>query len=625
MTTNTDLLRLYDKGILSELDVYFGDFMARVDGYPDDGLSLAAAIASSFTRQGHVCVDLRSIEGKQLLEGANGESQIVCPALKPWRGRLERSPVVGKPGVFRPLVLDDKSRLYLHRYWEYESQLARGIKRRAGEPGQAIDRELLKEGLERLFGGCLSDGISGGDDEIDWQRIAAFTSLAKRFCVISGGPGTGKTTTVAKILALVLEQPCLRQSRVALAAPTGKAAARLQEAIRRSKKTLNCAAEIKDALPEEASTIHRLLGTVRGSPYFRHHANNTLPVDVLVVDEASMVDLALMSKLLQALSPDARLILLGDKDQLASVEAGAVLGDVCDTGNVHGFSGRFLKEIEKATGHRLSASVEENSARQPGIEDCIVELRKNYRFEGESGIGMVSQLVNGGDGDGAIGALEGGRYKGISWVDLPTPVDLLMAMKTRIAKGFSDYLRQKEIGKAFLCFDRFRVLCALREGPYGVIGMNALVEQILKREGLIEPERTWYRGRPVLIGSNDYDLHLFNGDVGILWPDPEAGNDLRVFFPEAEGTFRKFHPLRLPQHDTVYATTVHKSQGSEFDRVLLVLPDRIYPVMTRELLYTGITRAKNHVEIWGVREVFRTALASRIQRMSGLRDALWGN
>jgi exodeoxyribonuclease V alpha subunit len=625
MTTNADLLRLYEKGILSELDVHFSDFIARVDGDIDDGLSLAAAIASSFTRQGHICVDLRSVAGKQLLEGGNGGSQIICPALKPWRRRLERSPVVGKPGVFRPLVLDDKSRLYLHRYWDYECQLARRISLRTGGVAQDIDRELLKDGLDRLFGKCFSHGFSARGDEIDWQRIAAFTSLVKRLCVISGGPGTGKTTTVAKILALILEQPSLRKSRIALAAPTGKAAARLQEAIRRSKKTLDCAAEIKGALPEEASTIHRLLGTVRGSPYFRHHANNTLPIDVLVVDEASMVDLALMSKLLQALSPDARLILLGDKDQLASVEAGAVLGDVCDTGNVHGFSAGFLKEIENATGCRLSVSAAQNSARQPAIADCIVELRKNYRFEGESGIGMISQLVNEGDGEGAIRALEAGRYKDISWVDLPNPGDVLRAMKTKITRGFSGYLRQKEIGAAFSCFDRFRVLCALREGPCGAIGMNGLVEKILKGEGLIEPEGTWYRGRPILIGSNDYDLHLFNGDIGILWPDPEADNDLRVFFPGADGTFRKFHPLRLPKHDTVYAMTVHKSQGSEFDRVLLLLPDKMYPVMTRELLYTGITRAKNHVEIWGVREVFQTAMASRIERMSGLRDALWGN
>jgi exodeoxyribonuclease V alpha subunit len=258
--------------------------------------------------------------------------------LKVWCKRLRESKVVGAPGQYKPLILDEGSRLYLFRYWDYQEKLLDLIRRRVSEDGQAVNATALKKGLERLF-----PGSHGG--EIDWQKVAALTALMKRFCVISGGPGTGKTTTVAKILALLLEQGNSEKVRIALAAPTGKAAARLQETIKLAKEKLHCADTIKGAIPEEASTIHRLLGSIPGSPYFRHNGQDPLLVDVVVVDEASMVDMALMSKLVQALPSQSRLVLLGDKDQLASVEAGAVLGDICDTGQVHNFSNLFCKRL----------------------------------------------------------------------------------------------------------------------------------------------------------------------------------------------------------------------------------------------------------------------------------------
>jgi exodeoxyribonuclease V alpha subunit len=616
-----DLNRLYHEGILSLLDIHFAGFMERLAGTRDPQLWLAAAMVSRYTGQGHICLDLSSLDQKRLLDAGDGKGPVVCPNLNDWCKKLRKTAVVGTPGEYAPLILDDRSRLYLHRYWDYQEKLARSIRKHVHDDEEDMDMVRLREGLERVFGASFTTGPPGQGEDIDWQKVAAFTSLTKRFCVISGSPGTGKTTTIVRILALILEQTRSSNLRIALSAPTGKAAARLQEAIKRGKKKLNCPDKIKEAIPEEASTLHRLLGSIPGSPYFRHHAKNLLPVDVVVVDEASMVDLALMSKLTQALPPQARLILLGDRDQLASVEAGAVLGDICHRGYVHSFSRPFRNHLKRVMGYEIPS--QPNGRGSSGMEDSIVQLQKSFRFSGESGIRVVSQAVNSGDADRAMALLTGGQYRDIRWRDLPRPAGLPHILKDTIIKGFRDYLEGRDPPEIFQRFDGFRILCAIREGPYGVMALNTLVEQILKKEKLIETDRRWYAGRPFLITRNDYHLRLFNGDVGIILPDPQADNELRAFFLAADGAVRKFHPLRLPEHETVYAMTVHKSQGSEFGRVFLLLPERDVPILTRELIYTGITRAKERVEIWGTEAVFRAAVSRRIERRSGLGDALW--
>jgi exodeoxyribonuclease V alpha subunit len=534
--------------------------------------------------------------------------------LKAWHKVLESQSVVGSPGDYRPLILDDRSRLYLYRYWEYEKRLADDLKRRAAGEINEIYIPLLKDGLSRLF-------AAAKNGETDWQKVAAHVSVTKRFCVISGGPGTGKSTLIAKILALNLEQAGDRKTRIALAAPTGKAAARLQEAIQNGREMLPVKDHVKEAIAIGASTIHRLLGTIAGSPYFRHNAENPLPVDLVVIDEASMVDLALLSKLVQAVPADARLILLGDRDQLASVEAGAVLGDICDRGHVQGFSGEFFKKCEEITGDRIDIIPESGS--EPEIRDCVVQLEKSYRFGKDSGIGALSRAVNRGDGDIAMSLLRSDEHDDIKWKALPSPDVLASILKATVIKGYKPYLKAENPLKIFHLFEQFRILCALRKGPFGVSALNSLVEQVLKKEKLINPDRPWYRGRPVLITRNDYNLELFNGDIGIILPDPASNNDLRAFFMPADRALRKFLPARLPEHETVYAMTVHKSQGSEFDRVLLLLPDRDAPVLTRELIYTGITRARQGVEVWGTDSVFLKGVGRRTLRASGLRDALW--
>jgi exodeoxyribonuclease V alpha subunit len=608
------LYRLVETGDLSYLDVHFAALIENLNGQKDPDLLLAAALVSACSRKGHVCLDLQGMAGKLLTEAEHGEYDLICPDLETWIKQLKGSSMVGRPGDYRPLILDNQWRLYLLRYWQYQDKLAASLSRRTRDHSERMDRDGLREALNGLFPETTMA-------EPDWQKIAAFCAARKKFAVISGGPGTGKTTTVARILALLQGHAGAQRLRIALAAPTGKAAARLQEAIKTVEAKLDCDPSVRDAIPEQASTIHRLLGAIPDSPYFRHDEKNPLPVDAVVVDEASMVDLALMSKLVQALPTQSKLILLGDKDQLASVEAGAVLGDICDTGNLHSYSNQFAEEVLRFTDCRLSShSVEPEEG---GIQDCIVQLQKSYRFAQECGIGTLSQAVNGGDGDGGLQILKSGTHSGLEWKRLPPARGLPSLISSSVVQGFRSYLACSDPGVAFTLFDRFRILCALRNGPFGVNALNGVVEKILAESGLIHPSRKWYAGRPVMIRINDYNLTLFNGDVGITMPDPAAGNDLRVFFPGSDATVRKFHPLRLPDHETVFAMTVHKSQGSEFDEVLLILPDQDSPVLTRELVYTAITRAKQRVQVWGTESIFHTAVSRRIRRMSGLRDLLW--
>lgn len=628
---NEQLLILHQQGMISALDLYFTRFIGQLEQLADHGntdVALAALMVSVETGNGHVCINLPGLAGQVLFDTEHNEQRLslTAPGWPEWAKALRDSRCVGHPGEFRPLILDFQGRLYLYRYWDYEQRLAKELTQRSHSDRPEINLDALKETLAQLF--PKPQNTKTSTTAVDWQKIAAVTALLRRFCVISGGPGTGKTTTVIRILVLLLEQNQRQPQRIALAAPTGKAAARMQEAIRLAKQRLALEPSLQELIPDQATTLHRLLGPRNHSVYFHHQRDNPLPVDILVIDEASMIDLALMSKLLDALPASARLILLGDKDQLASVEAGAVLGDIC--GDVPGFSEAFRQQLRELSGEPVPSRQSDRSI--PELADNIVLLRDSYRFAADSGIGALAQAVNQGRGERSVALLQGQQFNDIQWHDVDSASNLWPNLAEVVSDGFRHYLEKIQQGadvhEIFSEFNRFRVLCALRSGPFGVDNANRMIERILQARRLLRIRNSrspWYPGRPVMITRNDYNLRLYNGDIGITLADPEDNHQLKVFFQSDEDNdqFRQLPVMRLPEHEAVYAMTIHKSQGSEFDRVSLLLPVEASRVIGRELLYTGITRARQHVDIWSRQEVFKKGVEHNLQRSSGLRDRLW--
>lgn len=557
---------------LSALDRHFADFIVRIDRTPCDELWWGAALASHAAGRGHSCFDLSDSPDVPALVSAQSFRTPPLSGTGHWPLLLNRCDTVGAPGAYAPLVLDAAGRLYLHRCWCYEQQVADGILSRCHTP--AADETALEAALDRYF------PVNGGD--VDLQRVAARMTLTHRFSVISGGPGTGKTATVARILALLLDLAGESRPEIMLAAPTGKAAARLHQSILQAVDRLSLPEEIRDAFPSDVRTIHRLLGVQSRSGGFRHNRANRLPCDILVVDEASMVDLQLMAGLLEALPDATRVILLGDRNQLASVEAGAVLADICD------------------------------SAGQAAVP--VTHLTKSYRFGSDSGIAALSRLINSGEGAAALELLQSGRYPDITWRPLPTGRAFEEAFAAAVRDGYGAYARAVSPEDALTALNSFRVLSPLRIGPSGIEQLNRQCENIL------DPgHNPQHQGRPVMVTGNNYELELFNGDIGVIM---ECNGYPAVWFENPAGGLRHISPLRLPPSEAAYALTVHKSQGSEFDRVLLILPDHLSDVLTSELIYTAVTRARSRIEIWGAEEVFRQAVERRTRRISGLCEKL---
>ena len=579
---------------LGPLERALVDSLQRLDPAAEPLVLVSAALLCMALDKGDVCLPLARLAGQRPWL----EHSFKLPGLADWRQQLQASPLVGGADSFAPMILD-RERLYLARYQAYEQHLAERLLLRAADLPR-VDEAQLSESLTRLF--------TFNAQQPDWQRLAAAQAVRRKLAVISGGPGTGKTTTVVRLLAALLEQPGGERLAIGLAAPTGKAAARMAEAIRNAKAGLPVSEAIKAALPEEARTLHRLLGSRGDSPQVRHNAANPLALDVLVVDEASMVDLALMAKLVDALPANARLILLGDKDQLCAVEAGAVFAELCEG---RGFDAQAAAELQRITGQQVP--VAQPTSR---LGDAVVLLTHSHRFAGDSGIGELARRINGGEVSATLSLLKEQRSD-LAWNAQPTPADLL----ERLDRGYAPFLaaaKSADPQAAFAAFNDFRALCAQREGTWGVAGINEALEARVKRRRQVVSRERWYAGRPIMVRQNDYALGLFNGDIGICL-DSEFG--LRVFF-EGEDGYRPFAPARLPSHDCAFAMTVHKSQGSEFSEVLLVLPEQPSPLLSRSLFYTGITRAKLKVEIWGLPARLGEAVATRAERAAGLAERL---
>ena len=586
---------LFRQGWLADIDRHFGALAAELDGRAGaaPGVAVAAALASHSARSGHACLSLSEVAGRAWPE-PGGEA---LPAFEPWIEALAASPVVGRPGSEerRPLVLDRQGRLYLDRFWNAERETAAGILRLAESVSEPDGAEAA---LDRIF--------PRSDARNDGPRSAARAALRHRLCVVSGGPGTGKTTTVAAIVSLLVRLGAAAPGRIALAAPTGKAAARLQEAVRKEMReerggrpALVAEVPAMAAFPVEASTVHRLLVRAGGGP---------LPLDTLILDEASMVDLTLMARVLAALPEGARLVLLGDASQLASVQPGSVFADLCRAGR--------------------EASP---------LASCVAELVHNWRFRDEGGIGRVAAATVRGDAAAVLAALaepsaDDGDTAGFRPLTEPAAFERLAA--TLADTRFAPQLRaaREQAGPAGQtgndgdgAAQPFRVLCAHRVGPFGAERFNQLVERRLRALGLASANDPFYPGRPILVTRNDPRTGLSNGDTGVAVRG--ADGCARVWFPElraADGGPRLVPPARLPPHESFFALTVHRAQGSEYDEAALVLGPAESRVATRELLYTAVTRARRRVVVHGSEESVAAAVERVTARFSGLRDALAG-
>lgn len=637
-----DLDAFVDAGVLLDAELRLARRLARIVGDEHAEVLLALALALRAPRLGHVCVELEQVAERTAVEPAPGRlrgqedlaallAALPWPDPSGWRRRLVAGPAVREAGSGAsvgdtPLVLD-RDRLYLDRYWRYEVDLAAALAARADEPAEEVDTVVAAGWLDALFG--------VDDDGLDRQRLAAAVALTRRLTVIAGGPGTGKTYTVARVLAalhLAARDRGGRVPQVALAAPTGKAAARLTASLQAALPDLAVDDEVRGALSMiDASTIHRLLGVQRSSATrFRHDAREPLPHDVVIIDEASMVSLPLMAKLVGAVRADARLILLGDRDQLASVEAGAVLGDICGpygSRPVLQLSSGAVSDLDPLVGGRLAAAAE--PAGRPGIWDVVVRLDRFRRFAAGGGIAEVATAIQGGSTD--VPALLSRREDAeVCWLDPGTDPDAERAVVALAAEAYGAVIAAAQQGRPPLevlrTLEQLRVLCAHRRGPAGVERWNATIAAALApRIGATGAAGRFYPGRPVLVTENDRALRLANGDVGVVVPDPATPDRVAVAFAAEAGGVRLLSPARLPAHETTYAMTIHKSQGSQFDHAVVVLGERISPLLTRELVYTAITRAAERVTVLAGDRALQCALSRPVQRASGLGPRLWGD
>lgn len=640
-------------GKLRRLAGAFARFVATL-GHAPAPLLVAGALLSELEGRGHSCLvlaDLAHDPSPQLgwLDGEWAALRAVAGPLPKkaadWRNLLQACEQVWPVGDLdfnQPLVLDGE-RLYLRRYWRDETMVAASVVRRAGTE-RAVDAAAVRGWLDRLFEPHPDARTAAAGP--DWQKIACAVALRSDLAVITGGPGTGKTYTVARLLALLFAMAGAGQAhglRIALAAPTGKAAARLKQSIDQALDEL--ADKLGDTLPLRelaarmgaARTLHSLLGARPDTRSFAYHAGNPLDVDVLIVDEASMVHLEMMASLLAALPAQARLILLGDKDQLASVEAGAVLGDLCAEAESGNYAADTVAYVQAATGETIPPDF---ALRGGGaLAQSIVMLRQSRRFGGP--IGALALAVNRGDADAARAVLRAGpaEHGGrVHWIEGAAQADVLaLAIDGRAdaPQGYRDYLTMVQQGpqdwgndytgwvRAVLRrFEQFRLLCAVRAGEWGVAGLNEAIEARLDAARLIRRRGEWYVGRPVMVTRNDYATGVYNGDIGLTLPDPQRPGSLRVWFADGDA-IRSVLATRLRDVDTAFAMTVHKSQGSEFTHTAMVLPREVNAVLARELVYTGITRAREFFTLVSPNPaVLEQAIAERTQRASGLREAL---
>lgn len=623
------LSRLRKHEAVRAVDLALADTLQRLRPETDEHVLAAAVLASLAVAHGHAAFDP---EHPQLLLGeASGD----WPEAATWRDALRASAWVSQPAAegiadpAKPLVLEH-GLLYLRRYREYERRLAARLLRLAAAPVTAFNREAIAPLFAALFPNA---------SEQDDQARAALQALLRPLLLITGGPGTGKTATIARLLLLLLAQARADERdglRIALAAPTGRAAERMAESLRQISAGLrelpDVDATLCDALPKQAYTLHRLLGTIPDSPRFRHGPDLPLPFDVVVVDEASMVDLPLMCKLVEAVRDGARLILLGDRDQLPSVEAGDVLAAIVDAAvnaagiEPRGQRGEVVDVALDVVGALLHANGDGErvlSATAAGLRGSRVHLRRSYRQSRTLELAPLADAVRRGDADTAWQLLQSGALSGVHFESgLLDP--LHGATRERLLAPWRALQTCTDPATALRLVGQQRLLTVLREGPQGAAALNARIEEALAGSH----RAPYFHGRLLLIAENSARHGLFNGDIGVCLRDGEGdpgsgpGQAVLAWFPDGTGGVRHFHPSTLPAHGGAFAMTVHKAQGSEFDTVWLLLPRRDVRPLSRELLYTALTRARDALHVCASEPVLRAALGRRAQRISGLSARL---
>ena len=603
--------QLLSKYAFAPIDWHLAQLLTAPLQRATESLGLAIALVSKRCREGHVCAALSEVAGLPLtateLFGEESPGNESWPPLEPWLELIQASTLVTRADAFdpsKPLVLSG-DRLYLTRYFLHETALREKLCERLSAPLLVRDPSRIRPSIEALYAPLHSDS--------ERQRLAIALALGSRLCIVTGGPGTGKTTAIVRLLAVLIEE-ALRSGEgvpvVRLLAPTGKAASRIAESIRFSKEKLPIEDAIKRAIPDHAETLHRALGSAARA---ERRKRQRLAADIVIVDEASMVDLALMRRLFDACVQVPRLILLGDPEQLESVLAGSVLSEL--TSNTHaGYHHATASLLQSMTGLEVVTSPRE----APSIHDCRIELTVSHRFTAESGVGSLAMAVRDGNSDEAWAILNSGK-SGVRFVQVAQKGPAASKALVEIAEsGYRLFRAAATPEAAFDALFQFRILCGHRHGPLGVEAVNAaLCERIASRA-----RRASASAVPLLITENAPDLTLFNGDVGVLWRDRESSQAQQAYVRSSAGALRCFSIARLPAHETAFAMTVHKSQGSEIDQVVFILPGENSPLLSRELLYTAITRARTACTILGTQEAFVLACKKKSQRFSGLAQQL---
>jgi len=684
MSSAASMQRLLMQGVadgyLRLFDVQLAVRLAEIDDTIDTQLLLAAALCSYAVGQGDTCL---SLSGCAQFEFFTAESQqsrldlatnaglevtetkILSPSPRVWRQHLLAQTCVGTQGDSTPLIVHGEDRLYLGRYFDLEQRLIERLRHFVGQKSSLLTDSLptaqrsLPDNLQKLAGTLtkifnIDSGKASALDAdfatdasadlttdaptdlttdasaADWQCVAAALGSTTPLSIITGGPGTGKTYTVAALLACLGEQYNEQsRPRIALAAPTGKAATRLTESIREVSRLLPVSDDVKRYINVEAQTLHRLLAIVPGRVTPRYHCGRRLPFDVVIVDEASMVDLPMMSRLFDALLDDASVVLLGDKDQLSSVESGMVLGDICGTRAATEFDQPLAKSIKNLTGQSVVATEVVSE-----ISNNIVYLQRSYRSQDSGGISALARSINCGNSTETLEILQSSAFGNVTLAAHSEFTDLL---ETEVLPVYGELpatavsVDSVDIEKSLTVLTRVSVLCALKRGRFGAAGVNDILRKLITPTEQLPGTGSHYAGRPIMIRENSTPMRLYNGDTGLVLRTNTYDNEnplLRVYFPGSDGSaetpdYRSFATARMPEHETAYAMTIHKSQGSEFETVVVVLPQEDSPLLSRELLYTAVTRAKKKIVVVANEEILRVAVNRRASRQSGLRDALW--